>query len=44
MPPGAARALVGFADRSPQAVSAQSGSGRYRFRPPGGETATTVPA
>ena len=38
-----ARALVGCADRSPQAVSAHTGHGCYRFRPPGGEVAPTAP-
>ena len=43
MPPTAARALVGFADRSPQAVSAHTGHGRYRFRPPGGKARADGP-
>ena len=37
-----ARALVGSADPSPHAVSAHAGDGRYRFRPPGGEIASTA--
>ena len=43
MPPTAARALVvGFADRSPQAVSAHTGHGHYRFRPPGGRKVPAI--
>ena len=38
-----ARALVGCADRSPQAVSAHTGHCRYRFRPPGGNAEITAP-
>ena len=41
--PDGDRALVGFADRSPQAVSAHPGDGPSRFRPPGGDAALTAP-
>ena len=44
VPPGAARALSPAATKPAGAVLSLTGNDHYRFRPPGGETATTVQA